>query len=57
MCVVDAFTLGQWVNNRPPTSVFVTYGSVAQKATFFQYLAKFIAEKKEGSEMLSQRSM
>ena len=50
--VMDAFTIGQWVNNKPPSSVFVTFGSVAQKATFFRVLARCIQEKKPGYEQL-----
>jgi hypothetical protein len=50
--VLDAFTIGQWVENRPPTSVFVTFGSVAQKATFFRVLARTIQERKTGWEQL-----
>jgi len=50
--VLDAFTIGQWINGREPTSVFVTFGSVAQKGTFFRVLARVIGEKKEGWEML-----
>lgn len=43
--VLDAFSIWQWVNNRPPTSVFVTFRLVAQKAQFFKVLARVIAEK------------
>jgi len=50
--VLDAFTIGQWVENRPPTSVFVTFESVAQKATFFKVLARTIQERKIGWEQL-----
>ncbi len=32
--VKDAFTLGRWNKANPPTSVLVTFGSIAQKATF-----------------------
>lgn len=52
VCVLDAFAIGQWQNNRPPTSVFVTFGSPAQKATFFKALARVIADRKAGWEML-----
>ena len=27
--VLDAFSIGQWVDNKAPTTVFVTFGSVA----------------------------
>jgi len=50
--VMDAFTIGQWVNNKPPSSVFVTFGSVGQKATFFRVLARSIQEQKPGYEQL-----
>ena len=50
--VLDAFTIGQWVDNKPPCSVFVTFGSVAQKATFFKVLARTIQERKTGWEQL-----
>ena len=50
--VLDAFTIGQWVENKPPSSVFVTFGSVAQKATFFKVLARTIQERKTGWEQL-----
>jgi len=50
--VLDAFSIGQWVDNKPPSSVFVTFGSVAQKATFFRVLARTIQERKTGWEQL-----
>ena len=50
--VLDAFVIGQWVDNRPPTSVFVTFGSAAQKTTFFKKIAKTILEKREGADKL-----
>jgi hypothetical protein len=50
--VLDAFTVGQWVGNRPPTSVFVTFRSVAQKAQFFKVLARVIAENREGADIM-----
>ena len=51
--VMDAFPVGQWVDNNPPTSVFVTFGSVAQKATFFKMMAMAIQDKKNGWEKLN----
>jgi len=51
--VLDAFYIGQWVDKKPPTSVFVTFGSVAQKASFFRVMAKVIQEKKTGWERIS----
>ena len=51
--VLDAFTIGQWVDNKAPTSVFVTFGSVAQKVTFFKVMAKNIQEKRAGWERIN----
>ncbi len=40
--VNDAFTLGKWNPENPPTSVLVTFGSLAQKATFYKTVAKTV---------------
>jgi len=53
--IMDAFMVGQGVD-KPATSVFVTFGSVAQKATFFKILAKIIQDKKNGWEKLNSIS-
>ena len=37
--VLDAFMVGQWLDNKLATSVFVTLGSVVQKATFLKLMA------------------
>jgi hypothetical protein len=38
--VLDAFTLGRWDAQTPPTAVMITFGSRMQKTTFFKILAK-----------------
>ncbi len=50
--VTDAFTLGRWNEANPPTSVLVTFGSIAQKATFYMVVAKNVkAGNFEGEKM------
>ncbi len=40
VAVLDAYTLGRWEVQNPPTAVMVTFGSRSQKTTFFKILAK-----------------
>ena len=49
--VLDAFAVGQV--DKEPTSIFVTFGSVAHKATFFRVMAKTIAERRTRWERIS----
>jgi hypothetical protein len=50
--VTDAFTLGRWNEANPPTSVLVTFGSIAQKATFYKIVAKNVKNGNfEGEKM------
>ena len=41
--VLDAFVLGRWIEQSPPTAVMVTFGSRSQKTTFFKILAKRVS--------------
>ena len=43
VAVLDAFVLGRWSDQTPPTAVMVTFGSRGQKTTFFKILAKKVA--------------
>jgi hypothetical protein len=50
--VMDAYTLGRWNEANPPTSVLVTFGSTAQKATFYKIVAKNVKNGNfEGEKM------
>jgi hypothetical protein len=40
VAVLDAYSLGRWDSPTPVNSVLVTFGSRAQKSTFFKILAK-----------------
>ena len=40
--VLDAFSIGHWVDIKLPTRVLVTFNSMAQMATFFMVMAKSI---------------
>jgi hypothetical protein len=40
VAILDAYTLGRWDSPTPVNSVLVTFGSRAQKSTFFKILAK-----------------
>jgi hypothetical protein len=40
VAVLDAYSLGRWDSPTPVNSVLVTFGSRAQKSTFFKLLAK-----------------
>ena len=40
--ILDAFVLGWWDGQAPPTAVLVTFGSCSQKTTFFKMLAKCV---------------
>ena len=51
--VLDAFTIRQWVDNKPLTIVYVLCSSVAEKATFFRKFAENIQENKTGWEKIS----
>ena len=41
--ILDAFVLGRWVDQSPPTAVLVTFGSRSQKTTFFKILARRVS--------------
>ena len=45
ICVMEAYTLGKWVDGTPPTSVCVVLGSARQKGVIFRAIAGHIKAK------------
>lgn len=45
--VRDAYVLGRWNANNPPTTVVVEFGSTAQKATFYRTVARVTQSNSE----------